>query len=101
MIHVLLLYPCCCDLRSVWLPVSSPFPLQEEVKGLCPVPVTLSCSDETGQFVSIADFLVSKGLALRERKPRSVIHKVPACREYQIKLAVPVINLLSEPLPVI
>lgn len=99
--HVPLLHLCYCDLRSVWLPVSSPLLLQEEVKDLCPVPVTMSCSDETGQFVSIADFLVSKGLALRKRKPRSVIHKGAACREYQIKLAVPVLDLLSEPLPVI
>lgn len=53
-----------------------------------------------GQFVSIADFLVSKGLALRKRKPRSVISKGSAYAEYQIQLAVPVVGLSSEPLPV-
>uniref|UniRef100_A0A673AY03 Ring finger protein 17 n=1 Tax=Sphaeramia orbicularis TaxID=375764 RepID=A0A673AY03_9TELE len=37
-----------------------------------PVPVTLFCSNRMGQLVSIADFLASEGLALRERKPRSV-----------------------------
>lgn len=57
------------------LPVSSSLLSQEEVKDLCPVPVTLFYSNEIGQFVSMADFLISKGLALRERKPRSVIYK--------------------------
>jgi len=34
------------------------------------VPVTLLRSNETGKLVSMADFLVSEGLGLRERKPR-------------------------------
>lgn len=79
--HVPLLCFCSCDLPSVCLPASSPLLLQDEVKDLCPVPVTLSCSNEMGQFVSMADFLVSKGLALRERKPRSVIYKGAAYME--------------------
>lgn len=37
-----------------------------------PVPVTLFCSNRMGEFISIADFLVSEGLALRQRKPRCV-----------------------------
>lgn len=55
--------------------MSFPLLLQEEVKDLCPVPVTLSCSNEMGQFVRMAEFLVSKGLALRERKPRFVYYE--------------------------
>lgn len=62
-----------------------PLLLQEEVKDLRPVPVTLSCPREMGQFVSVADFLVSKGLALRKRKPRSVVHRPSSHTRYQIK----------------
>ena len=68
---------------SVCLPVFSPLLLQEEVKELCPVPVALSCCNEMGQFVSMADLLVSKGLALRERKARSVILKGDTYVDYQ------------------
>lgn len=78
------------------LPEFSPFLLQEEVKDLCPVPVTLSCTNEMGKIVSMADFLVSKGLALRDRKPRSVIYKGATNFEYQIK-----VQLLTVPLPVL
>ncbi|TMS06764.1 RING finger protein 17 [Larimichthys crocea] len=45
--------------------------IAEELTDERPVPVTLFCSNRTGQFVSIADFLTSEGLALRERKPRN------------------------------
>uniref|UniRef100_A0A8D3C827 RING finger protein 17 n=1 Tax=Scophthalmus maximus TaxID=52904 RepID=A0A8D3C827_SCOMX len=41
----------------------------------CPVPVALFCTDATGQSISMADFMVSEGVALRERKPRSVFAK--------------------------
>ncbi|MEQ2189711.1 hypothetical protein GOODEAATRI_028120, partial [Goodea atripinnis] len=37
-----------------------------------PLPVVLFCSNRVGEFISIADFLVNEGLALKERTPRSV-----------------------------
>lgn len=89
---------CYCNLPSVHLPVSSSLLLQEEVKDLCPVPVTLFRCNEMGQFVSMADLLVSKGLALRERKPRSFLYKHATFMENQIldwlqvQLAVPAID---------
>lgn len=58
-----------------------------------------------GQFISMADFLVSKGLALRERKPRSVIYKGGTYMEYQIlyqlkvKFAVLVVDSIFACLP--
>uniref|UniRef100_A0A3Q3XBP1 Tudor domain-containing protein n=1 Tax=Mola mola TaxID=94237 RepID=A0A3Q3XBP1_MOLML len=61
-----------CDLISYYLTGASAIMTIKELTDERPVPVTLFCSNKTGQFVSIADFLVSEGLALRERKPRSV-----------------------------
>lgn len=96
---------CYCDLPSVPLPVSSSLLLQEEVKDLCPVPVTLSYCNEMGQMVSMADLLVSKGLALRERKPRSFLHKHATFMEnqvlywLQVQLAEPAIDSTFACLP--
>lgn len=75
---------CYCDLPSVHLPVSSSLLLQEEVRDLCPVPVTLFHHNEMGGFVSMADLLVSKGLALRERKPRSFLYQHATFMENQV-----------------
>ncbi|TWW80400.1 RING finger protein 17, partial [Takifugu flavidus] len=67
-----------CDVISQFLTGAlAVVTIKEEVKDLSPVPVTLSCSQEMGQFVSIADFLVSKGLALRKRKPRVAADETP------------------------
>ncbi|XP_035507554.2 RING finger protein 17 isoform X2 [Scophthalmus maximus] len=43
----------------------------------CPVPVALFCTDATGQSISMADFMVSEGVALRERKPRDDVTQKP------------------------
>uniref|UniRef100_A0A8B9JI58 RING finger protein 17 n=1 Tax=Astyanax mexicanus TaxID=7994 RepID=A0A8B9JI58_ASTMX len=49
-----------------------------------PAPVSLFCSNRSGQDVSIADFLISEGLALRERteavcEKSSVKNETPLC----------------------
>lgn len=54
------------------------------MKDLCPVPVTLSHCNEMGQVVSMADLLISKGLALRERKPRLFLSNDATLMENQI-----------------
>lgn len=41
----------------------------QELTAERPVPVTLMCTNKKGQPVSVSDFLVGEGLALRERKP--------------------------------
>ncbi|XP_055086710.1 RING finger protein 17 [Periophthalmus magnuspinnatus] len=60
-----------CDFISFYLSGASAILTAKEVGEERPVPVTLSCSNTMGQFVSIADSLVSQGLALRERRPMS------------------------------
>ncbi|XP_074513953.1 RING finger protein 17 [Sebastes fasciatus] len=62
-----------CDLISYYLTGASAVVTIKEVTDERPCPVTLFCSNKMGQFVSIADFLVSEGLALRERKPRDAV----------------------------
>uniref|UniRef100_A0A673AY12 Ring finger protein 17 n=1 Tax=Sphaeramia orbicularis TaxID=375764 RepID=A0A673AY12_9TELE len=65
-----------CDFISYHLTGASAVVTIKELTEERPVPVTLFCSNRMGQLVSIADFLASEGLALRERKPRSVfLHK--------------------------
>ncbi|XP_071337551.1 RING finger protein 17 [Trachinotus anak] len=59
-----------CDLFSHYLTGASAVMTIKELTDERPAPVTLFCSNKMGQFVSIADFLASEGLALRERKPR-------------------------------
>ncbi|XP_054471060.1 RING finger protein 17 isoform X2 [Anoplopoma fimbria] len=59
-----------CDLISYYLTGASAVLTIKELTDERPVPVTLFCSNKMGQFISIADFLASEGLALRERKPR-------------------------------
>ncbi|KAJ0070701.1 hypothetical protein NL108_017887, partial [Boleophthalmus pectinirostris] len=57
-----------CDFISFYLSGASAILTAKEVGEEHPVPVTLSCSNTMGHFVSIADSLVSQGLALRERR---------------------------------
>nr|XP_020474573.1 RING finger protein 17 isoform X3 [Monopterus albus] len=65
-----------CDLFSYYLTGASAVMTVKEVTDQRPLPVTLFCSNKKGQFLSIADFLLSEGLALRERKARdAAIHK--------------------------
>ncbi|XP_075961117.1 RING finger protein 17 [Anarhichas minor] len=59
-----------CDLISFYLTGASAVMTIKELTDERPVPVTLFCSNKMGQSISIADFLASEGLALRERKPR-------------------------------
>ncbi|XP_029980184.1 RING finger protein 17 [Sphaeramia orbicularis] len=61
-----------CDFISYHLTGASAVVTIKELTEERPVPVTLFCSNRMGQLVSIADFLASEGLALRERKPREV-----------------------------
>uniref|UniRef100_UPI0037E8DC3E RING finger protein 17 n=1 Tax=Semicossyphus pulcher TaxID=241346 RepID=UPI0037E8DC3E len=66
-----------CDLFSYYLTGASAVMTIKELTDECPQPVTLFCSNRMGQFVSIADFLASEGLALRERKPRDAGDQKP------------------------
>ncbi|CAG5865302.1 unnamed protein product [Menidia menidia] len=59
-----------CDLISYYLTGTSAVMDIKELTEERPVPVTLSCSNKMGRFISIADFLVGEGLALRERTTR-------------------------------
>ncbi|KAI3356062.1 hypothetical protein L3Q82_017326 [Scortum barcoo] len=68
-----------CDLISYYLTGASAVMTIKELTDERPVPVTLFCSNKMGQFVSIADFLASEGLALKERKPRDAVPQ--KCKE--------------------
>ncbi|KAM6934575.1 RING finger protein 17 [Xenentodon cancila] len=59
-----------CDLISLYLTRASAVMSIKEMTDQRPVPVTLLCSNKMGQFISIADFLINEGLALRERTPK-------------------------------
>ncbi|KAM9347789.1 LOW QUALITY PROTEIN: RING finger protein 17 [Symphorus nematophorus] len=62
-----------CDIFTYYLTGASAVITIEELTDERPVPVKLCCSNRIGQFVSIADFLTSEGLALRERRPRDAV----------------------------
>ncbi|KAL6100378.1 rnf17 [Pungitius sinensis] len=59
-----------CDLISFYLTGALAVLTIKEVTDEPPVPVTLFCSNQKGALVNFTDFLVSEGLALKERKPR-------------------------------
>ncbi|XP_074550284.1 RING finger protein 17 [Halichoeres trimaculatus] len=61
-----------CDLISSYLTGASALMTIKELTDKPPQPITLFCSTKKDQLVSIADFLTSEGLALRERKPRQI-----------------------------
>ncbi|KAM7406894.1 hypothetical protein PAMA_002879 [Pampus argenteus] len=62
-----------CDFISYYLTGASAVMTIKELKDERPVPVTLLCSNRIGQFVNIADFMASEGLALKERKPKEAV----------------------------
>ncbi|XP_032385352.1 RING finger protein 17 [Etheostoma spectabile] len=62
-----------CDMFSNYLTGASAVMTIKELTDERPVPVTLFCPNRMGQLVSIADFLASEGLALKERKPRDAV----------------------------
>uniref|UniRef100_A0A665V3T4 Ring finger protein 17 n=1 Tax=Echeneis naucrates TaxID=173247 RepID=A0A665V3T4_ECHNA len=74
-----------CDLFSHYLTGASAVMTFKELTDPAqrPAPVTLFCSNKMGQFVSIADFLVSEGLALRERKQRDAVLQKPTENDSQ------------------
>ncbi|KAM6970584.1 RING finger protein 17 [Aplochiton taeniatus] len=59
-----------CDFISYYLTGATAIMTIKEGTEQRPVPVSLFCSNFAGQDVSITDFLVSKGLALKMRKKR-------------------------------
>ncbi|XP_063353651.1 RING finger protein 17 [Pelmatolapia mariae] len=69
-----------CDSFSYYLTGASAVMTIKELTDERPVPVTLFCSNRMGEFISIADFLVSEGLALRQRKPSGHMPPKPAPR---------------------
>ncbi|KAK2905757.1 hypothetical protein Q8A73_009700 [Channa argus] len=66
-----------CDLFSNYLTGASAVVTIKEWTDERPVPVILFCANKIGQFVSIADFLASEGLALRERKSSGAVIQKP------------------------
>uniref|UniRef100_W5MXT7 Ring finger protein 17 n=1 Tax=Lepisosteus oculatus TaxID=7918 RepID=W5MXT7_LEPOC len=62
-----------CDFISYYLTGAMAFMTIKENTTKRPLPVTLYCSNKAGQDVSVADYLVGEGLALRER--RYIPHK--------------------------
>ncbi|XP_030614244.1 RING finger protein 17 isoform X2 [Archocentrus centrarchus] len=62
-----------CDSICYYLSGASAVMTIKEKTDERPVPVTLFCSNRMGELISIADFLVGEGLALRERKPRDAV----------------------------
>ncbi|XP_041857081.1 RING finger protein 17 isoform X2 [Melanotaenia boesemani] len=66
-----------CDVFCYYLTGASALMTIKELTDERPVPVTLFCSNKMGRFISIADFLVNEGLALRERKTRPTVVQEP------------------------
>ncbi|XP_054602581.1 RING finger protein 17 isoform X2 [Nothobranchius furzeri] len=66
-----------CDLFSYYLTGASAKMTIQEVTSKRPLPVTLFCLKSNGEFMSFADFLLSEGLALRDKKPRAAPNKKP------------------------
>ncbi|XP_026150502.1 RING finger protein 17 [Mastacembelus armatus] len=76
-----------CDLLSYYLTGASAVMTIKTPTDERPVPVTLFCSNKIGRFVSVADFLVSEGLALRERKVRDAVTENPEETDAQSPLS--------------
>ncbi|XP_053561554.1 RING finger protein 17 [Bombina bombina] len=57
-----------CDVLSFYLKGAVATMIIEENTAMWPLPVMISCKDEAGQLVDISDFLVKRGLALKERR---------------------------------
>uniref|UniRef100_A0A4W5RKN9 Ring finger protein 17 n=1 Tax=Hucho hucho TaxID=62062 RepID=A0A4W5RKN9_9TELE len=66
-----------CDFISYYLTGAMAIMTIKENTEQRPVPVSLYCSNRAGQDVSIADFLVSEGLALKERKTSNTENQPP------------------------
>uniref|UniRef100_A0A673WF16 Ring finger protein 17 n=1 Tax=Salmo trutta TaxID=8032 RepID=A0A673WF16_SALTR len=66
-----------CDFISYYLTGAMAIMTIKENTEQRPVPVSLYCSNRAGQDVSIADFLVSEGLALKERKTPNTENQPP------------------------
>ncbi|KAJ8013110.1 hypothetical protein DPEC_G00049880 [Dallia pectoralis] len=62
-----------CDFISYYLTGASAVMTIKENTEQRPVPVSLYCSNRAGKDVSIADFLVSEGLALKDRKTQATL----------------------------
>ncbi|KAM9486561.1 RING finger protein 17 isoform 2-T2 [Clarias gariepinus] len=56
-----------CDFISYYLTGAMAIMTIKDRSSVRPLPVSLSCSNRRGRHVSVADFLISEGLALRER----------------------------------
>uniref|UniRef100_A0A3B5MJI9 Tudor domain-containing protein n=1 Tax=Xiphophorus couchianus TaxID=32473 RepID=A0A3B5MJI9_9TELE len=72
-----------CDLISYYLTGASALMTIKEETEEHPLPVTLSCSNRMGEYISIADFLVDEGLAFRERKPKATAVQKPKVTDTQ------------------
>uniref|UniRef100_A0A3Q1GIU1 Ring finger protein 17 n=1 Tax=Acanthochromis polyacanthus TaxID=80966 RepID=A0A3Q1GIU1_9TELE len=76
-----------CDIIAYYLSGASATVTIKELTDERPLPVTLFCFNRMGKFISIADFLVSEGLALRERKPRDAAVQQPVETDSQSPLS--------------
>ncbi|XP_017324761.1 RING finger protein 17 isoform X1 [Ictalurus punctatus] len=56
-----------CDFISYYLTGAMAIMTIKEPSSVRPVPISLFCSNRAGRHVSISDFLITEGLALRER----------------------------------
>ncbi|RXN01480.1 RING finger protein 17 [Acipenser ruthenus] len=74
-----------CDFISYYLTGAlALMSVKQEEFSEWPLPVTLYCPNKAGQDVSIAEYLISEGLALKERKV-TVVHKALEINEKSVE----------------
>ncbi|XP_058886232.1 RING finger protein 17 isoform X2 [Acipenser ruthenus] len=73
-----------CDFISYYLTGALALMSVKEEFSEWPLPVTLYCPNKAGQDVSIAEYLISEGLALKERKV-TVVHKALEINEKSVE----------------
>ncbi|XP_077340104.1 RING finger protein 17 isoform X2 [Lithobates pipiens] len=61
-----------CDFLSLYLNGATAKMIIEENASMWPLPVRILCKNEAGQLIDVSDFLVNKGLALRDRRLKPV-----------------------------
>ncbi|XP_076857432.1 RING finger protein 17 isoform X2 [Brachyhypopomus gauderio] len=66
-----------CDFISYYLTGATAVMTIKDPSAARPVPVSLFCANRAGQDVNVADFLISEGLALRERRAKAATAPKP------------------------
>ncbi|XP_041953241.1 RING finger protein 17 isoform X2 [Alosa sapidissima] len=89
-----------CDLISYYLTGATAVMTIKEPPPAEPIGVSLFCSNRAGQNVSVADYLISEGLALPKRKSRSVEINFGEVLEPKLVEGLPALEVTSdEPVP--